>query len=400
MWTGPAISTFFKGESMVEVMNAMDYDAAATGNHEFDFGLAELTARTQQMDFPMLGANVRNKSNGQVPTEYGILPYAILEVYGLRIGVIGLTTTSTPETTLPANVASLDFIDYETALREVVPMVRDQDVDLLFVPGHVCMYEIEPLAEAVSDLNIDLLGGGHCNELVAQEESGTVLLEGGSYMRDYAWAKFTYDVTTESVIDRSWGTKSNDGSSIDAEVQAVIDGWSTEEAEVLGTVIGYTVDEIAKGSAAMNRLVTESVLEQFPDDDLYIMNKGGVRDPIPTGDITLASVVGALPFENTIVRVQLTGSEINTATAQGGGPIIGGGYRDGSEVVLNATGQPVVSNQTYSVLLNSFIYQGGDGYTAFMEFDPDGVDTGTHYRDPVITWIDAQNSTPSNPLEP
>ena len=71
MWTGPAISTWFEGESMAEVLNAMDYSAAAVGNHEFDFGLEALRARAFESEFPFLSANVRNEE-GQTPQEWGL----------------------------------------------------------------------------------------------------------------------------------------------------------------------------------------------------------------------------------------------------------------------------------------------------------------------------------------
>ena len=67
MWTGPAISTWFQGQSMAEVMNAMGYDAAAVGNHEFDFGLEMLKARAAESEFPFLSANIRTKADGTTP---------------------------------------------------------------------------------------------------------------------------------------------------------------------------------------------------------------------------------------------------------------------------------------------------------------------------------------------
>jgi 2',3'-cyclic-nucleotide 2'-phosphodiesterase (5'-nucleotidase family) len=398
MWTGPAISTFFEGESMTEVMSAMRYDAAAVGNHEFDFGLDALALRAAEATFPILSANTRWRDDGQVPTDLGIGRSAVLDVYGLKIGVIGLTTQDTPTTTLPANVEPFDFIDYEQALREVVPELRAQDVDLIFVPGHVCMYELEPLADRIADLEIDLLGGGHCNELVAQERNGVVLLEGGSYLRSYAWAKFTYDTTTRQVIDKSFGERDNAGATADADVKAIIDKWAAMASVELDRVIGYLAQDVARRSDDMYRLITDPVVAQFPDVDLYMTNKGSVRADLLAGDITVGDVVSILPFDNTLVRVELTGTQINEVAAQGGGPAIGGGQLQGSQVVLDATGAAVQAGTTYSVMVSSFMYQGGDGYDKVMMFDTTPIDTGIHFRDPVIAWIEAQGSSQANPL--
>ena len=117
-WTGPAISTWSQGRSMVEVMNAMQYDASAVGNHEFDFGLDVIKARAEEADFPYLSANTRWRSNGLTPTELGILPYTVTTVNDIRVGIVGLTTLDTPTATNPDNVRELNFLSYERALRE------------------------------------------------------------------------------------------------------------------------------------------------------------------------------------------------------------------------------------------------------------------------------------------
>ena len=87
MWTGPAISSWFDGESMAEVMNAMGYDAAAIGNHEFDKGISVLRERAAQSEFPFLSANIRDRESGEM-ADFAI-PYVILEVADLQVGLIG-----------------------------------------------------------------------------------------------------------------------------------------------------------------------------------------------------------------------------------------------------------------------------------------------------------------------
>ena len=168
MWTGPAISTWFEGQSMVEVMNAMGYAAAAVGNHEFDFGLPALRNRAAAATFPFLSANIRTRSDNTTPTDQGIERFVVREVNGIQIGIIGLTTTLTPETTKPDNVAGFVFLDYETALREVVPEAIAAGAELIVVPGHVCQGELTRLARQIADLGVHFLGGGHCNELFAE----------------------------------------------------------------------------------------------------------------------------------------------------------------------------------------------------------------------------------------
>jgi 2',3'-cyclic-nucleotide 2'-phosphodiesterase (5'-nucleotidase family) len=117
MWTGPAISTWFQGESMVEVMNAMGYDAAAIGNHEFDFQVAVLYDRLEQAEFPFLSANIREKATGNIPDF--AQPYVVEEVNGIQVGLIGLSSTTTPTSAFPDYVEDYNFIEYDEALTEV-----------------------------------------------------------------------------------------------------------------------------------------------------------------------------------------------------------------------------------------------------------------------------------------
>lgn len=135
LYTGPALSTWFKGESAIDIMNAMGYQAAAIGNHDFDYGLDNLQALAAQADFPFISANIRQKATGAIPQF--ARPYIIKEVNGIKIGLVGLTTRETPIDTKPAYVADLDFFHYDTALKEVVPQARQAGADLILVVGQI-----------------------------------------------------------------------------------------------------------------------------------------------------------------------------------------------------------------------------------------------------------------------
>ena len=166
-WTGPSVSTWFHGQSMVEVMNAMGYDASAVGNHEFDFGLDVLKMRLAQASFPYLSANIRYRTDGRLPLDLGILPYTIINLGDINIGVIGLTTTSTPNVTNPANVAEFEFTGYRPALEKFVPIMRNEGAQLIILISHLCSDELARLAWQVRSLDISVMTGGHCHERYA-----------------------------------------------------------------------------------------------------------------------------------------------------------------------------------------------------------------------------------------
>ena len=104
---GTLISNQFQGRSVVDAFNALGVAAAAVGNHEFDFGLPVLLERMQQARYPILSANVFKKGTRERPD--WAKPSVLLDVRGLKVGVIGLTTVDTPTVTNPLIVQDLEF---------------------------------------------------------------------------------------------------------------------------------------------------------------------------------------------------------------------------------------------------------------------------------------------------
>ena len=400
MWTGPAISSWFDGASMAEVMNAMGYTAAAVGNHEFDFGLATLRERADQSRFPLLSANIRSKSSGEPPAQWGIAPYTLVDVDGVTVGIIGLTTTLTPVTTNPTYVAEFDFIDYETALREIVPEVREAGADLLLVPAHICQQEQRALAQAVDDLGIHLIGGGHCNERVAEEVAGTVLLQAGTGLEAYGRVTFTVDATTGTVVGRDIAIRTNDGASPAPEIAAIVDTWRAATEAELSLDVGYSAGGLRQRGQAMQDWVAGSWLAQIPTADIAITNLGGFRADLPPGPVTLGTIITVLPFDNVIVDLELTGAElIQVLGFAAGDAAIAGARQAGSRWLLTATGAEIDPAATYSVLVNNFMYAGGDDYTMLAQFDPNAYDTAIDWRQPVIDWTIDQSTSADYPLE-
>ena len=398
-WTGPAISTWFQGESMVEVMNAMGYAASAMGNHEFDFGLETLAARTAQAEFSYLGANIRYKENGEIPTNLGIQPYTVVEVNGLKVGIIGLANTSTPSLTNPAHVGALDFTDYAEALHTYVPQARAEGADLIIVPSHICKWELNELANEVADLEIAFFGGGHCHETFTQEAGGAAVLESGAYLLGYTYATLSVNPATDSFTLLDYGIEKNIGGTPHPQVAEIIAHWQALTNDELDVPIGYLEDDIAKRSDEMAALITESWLWAYPAADVAITNWGGMRDRIPAGEITYADIISVMPFENVLIDVTLTGAELEQVLRSGRAiPAIGGLHKDGSQWILNASGEPLDPNATYRLLVNDFMYAGGDDYE-ISKYDPEAYNTAINWRQPVIDWILAQESSTSTPLD-
>ncbi len=393
MWTGPAISTWFDGESMVDVMNVMGYDAAAIGNHEFDFGLDGLRERVAQSEFPYLSANIRDKETGDIADV--AIPYVIQEVSGVQVGLIGLTTNRTPATTHPDNVASLSFIPYKEALAEIVPQARADGAELLIVIGHICSDDRHWLAPWAAELGIAVIGGGHCHQKLTEIVDGLALIEGGSYLQGYVRVDITFDSESRTVVDIEARYHDNSGGTPDPEIAAVVAGWRAQADESLTQVIGYLDEPIINRSNTMINLVTNAWLAAYPAADVALTNKGGFRQAIPAGEIALETIIGVLPFNNVLIDVELTGTELirNIECCQ---PVAGGMTTVGQYTLTDGT--PIDPDSTYHVLVNDFMYAGGDSFK-FQEQDPGAYNTSIDWRQPVIDWIISLDTSPENPLD-
>lgn len=392
-WTGPAISTWLEGESMIEVMNLMGYDAAAIGNHEFDFGRDVLRQRVAQSEFPFLSANIRDKETGAVADV--ALPYVIRKVNGVKVGLIGLTTTVTPQITMPDLVAGLDFIPYEEALEQVVPQIEAEGAQLLVVVGHICANEMRALAPAAARLGVAVIGGGHCHELVSSMVEGVAIIEGGDNMRSYARVDLTFDTVTGTVVSIKPSTHPNTGGRPEPEIAAEVAKWREVVDEALGRVIGYVADEIGQRSDATFNMVTDAWLLAYPSADVALINRGSFRQSIPAGEITLATIVGVLPFDNVLIDVELDGAQliesIECCRPAIGGMTTVGGYRLSDGTVIDPAA-------IYHALVNDFMYAGGDSYR-FKEYDPAAYNTSMDWRQPVIDWIVSLHTSAEDPLD-
>ena len=120
----------------------------------------------------------------------------------------------------------------------------------------------------------------------------------------------------------------------------------------------------------------------------------------------MGDIVGVLPFDNVIVDCAITGAQLVENLETRHAAVAGFTYtyheEDGQTVVdtvtLLADGSPLDMNATYHVLVNDFMYDGGDGFL-FGEQDPDAYDTSIQWRQPVIDWTKEQNTSAANPID-
>ncbi|MDF1546910.1 MAG: bifunctional UDP-sugar hydrolase/5'-nucleotidase [Bacteroidales bacterium] len=389
LWTGPAISTWFEGESMTEVMNQMGYDAAAIGNHEFDFTVDVLNIRLQQMNFPFLAANIYEKGTETVPSF--AKPYIIKEVAGVKVGIIGLASQSTPHTSFPANVAAYEFTDYADAIEKYAPQVQNEGADFIIIVGHICIDEMQSLIPVAKKYNIPFIGGGHCHQSVLLESEGVVLAQTNGELREYIKIKLSYDEIKNNTSIVSKEKIANTGTEVDNDVENTVTFWQTKVNEALAENIGYCSSPIEQSAVAMGNLVCDSWFYTFPDADISITNSGGIRQDIEAGSITLETIVGLLPFNNSIIKLKLSGTELLDCID---GFLLGGMTTIGGNFLTD--GSPIEADKEYTVLTTDYLYSISENN--FSKYDTAPENTSVNYRQPLIDWIRSLNTDNLNPL--
>ncbi len=205
-FAAPAISQLLMGESTIDIYNLIGYDVAAFGNHEFDKGQEELSARVAQSDFPWLGANVvLEGTDWDLPS--WAQPYELVEVGGVTLGVLGLAGEETPEVTLLGTTEGLVFKD----LTETILHYRDEVLalaDAMVVLVHMGTSDSGPykglttVAQELIDAGnpVDLMIGGHQHQaLFAPVYVGDTAIVSAGYYGRYVGQ---VDVSVDPAIKR------------------------------------------------------------------------------------------------------------------------------------------------------------------------------------------------------
>ncbi len=390
-FTGQPLSTYSAGESMIEVMNEMNYSASTIGNHEFDFGIDVLEKRLDQANFPYLACNIIEKSTGEIPDF--ISPYLIKEIAGVKVGLIGLTTVKTPQEVRQENVAHLDFIDYVEALDKWIPYVKNKGADIIMLLCHVPSAELTDVRKKAEEMGVVFIGAAHSHKIYNETINNVGMVEANCFLNQYAVSKIKYNRETGQASLISLELKQNQTDKSDDKIDEILAKWKKKMDSELGEVIGYTDKEIYRYSGAMQNLLCDSWLYYFPEADISVSNIGGLRASIPEGDITHASIMGVLPFENLIYELELKGSWV-VDCLKPEDAIYGAVYEDGGLHFIS--GREFHPDSTYKVLTSNYMYT-SDNYK-FNKYDTEPYNTGINWRVPLVQWIIDKNTGKSNPL--
>lgn len=177
---GRPIANQLQGRSVVETMNAAGYDVMVPGNHDFNFGYPHLLELENLMEFDLVAANVYKEN------ERLFRPWVIRRVGDYRVGIFGLATPDTYQTTHPRNIEGLVFDDMVDAARTAVAELREEEVDLVVALGHVGFGRNYPSTDIVKEVSgIDLFVDGHSHDLLLHGEvhHDTLFVQANEYSK-------------------------------------------------------------------------------------------------------------------------------------------------------------------------------------------------------------------------
>lgn len=407
---GTLISNLTDGVSTIAAFDAIGYDVAAIGNHEFDWGVDVLRSRIAEARFAMLGANIYVKGTDRHP-EWA-RPWTIVERDGVRIGFVGMTTRSTPWTTRPSNVADYEFRPISEALDRYVPEVLAEGVDFVVAVMHegafcqeVGTCEGEALAElARATARFDYAVTGHTHSRVETTVRGVPVVQSFSNSTAFGLGRLDRDadgrVRARLIEVR---TAYADEVDPDSAVAALVDSYLEKVGDRLTRVVTELAREAPKprrGDFPLGRLIADAQ-RSATGARIALMNNGGIRRPLPAGPITYADLFELQPFGNRLVTLTVTGDVILRALEhaldeRGTDAQVSGlrvfydpDARDGSQI-LGAElddGTPLDPAATYTVAVNDFMAQGGSGYGMLVEAS-EVVETGIVDFDALVEYLE------------
>ncbi|MDI3547110.1 MAG: 5-nucleotidase / UDP-sugar diphosphatase [Halanaerobiales bacterium] len=387
---GQTIANLVEGESIVKIMNAIGYDAMATGNHDFNFGKERLLELNEMTDFPILAANIKYEDDSPF-----LDAYVIKEVGGVKVAIFGLATPETTYKTHPKNVKSLVFESPVKAAKVMVDQLKDK-ADVIIALTHLGLSEGSEYTSAMVAKEvpgIDLIVDGHSHHALKEGKrvGDTLIVMAGEYDKNLGVVNLTVEDGKVIAKKARLITKEDTANTEkDTEILKVIDQIKAEIEKITSVVVGKTAvhldgerENVRTGETNLGNLITDAMLDTV-DADVAITNGGGIRASIGKGEVTKGEVITVLPFGNFVVVKELKGSVILDAiehgisaypAKEGQFPQVGGmsfifapSRPAGERVVkLEIGGEPVDYDKTYRVATNDFMAAGGDGYTMFKD---------------------------------
>lgn len=440
MLQGTLESNLNEGRAVIQTYNFMGLDAAAIGNHEFDFGpvgratkssadpQGAIRERIGEAAFPLLSANLVERATGQRVAWKNLFASALIDVAGVRVGLVGVLTGETPQIVMPAFFAGLEVAPLAPAITREARWLREHGARAVVVVAHsgaVCERwddpddvsschdaEIFDVMRAVEPGLVDLVMAGHTHAVVAHRVGGVAIVEARSRGQAFSRADLEIDarggVNTrifppEPLCPQNTSEPCHphdyEGGTVVSrdDVRLAIEPALAEAAirreALLGVDVRREVAPALKSESALGNLFADLMLEAVPDADVALTNGGGLRAALPAGPLRYRHLFEAIPFDNYLSVVELTGDELGRVLAAHlgsdrhgivsvSGLYVVGRCKRGADGVpglgvalYRKSGARVEGKERLSVVTSDYLATGGDGLFAPLELEASRIHT-------------------------
>ncbi len=381
---GTLLSNLTYGKTTIEAFDLMGIQAAAIGNHDFDWSADTLRARMRDSDYPWVAANIFDSLTGQRPD--WVTPWRMVRAGRYQVAVVGFITNETKRIVAPQNIAGLTFGAGYESIKDAVEEARAANPDVLVLLTHsggrcdslACDGEIFDMAQSLPPGTVDVIVSGHSHTLLDTERNGVPIVQA----RNNGSAVGVVDIIR--MVD---GTRK-----IDVDVRTVWVDQVTPDSALGALVAGavQTTDSLS------NRVITDIALplprtgNQYPlgnlmadafrnvlRTDVALVNNGGIRTDVAAGPLTYGQLFTVMPFQNQAVTVTITGKQLRQMAEAAISPRGPRAHVSGIRVTYDSTrpagqrvrdlrltnGKKPKDKERYTLAVNSFLAAGQDGYT-------------------------------------
>ncbi len=443
IYQGAPIGTRTHGLAIVDYLNLIGTTAVVVGNHDLDQGTWSLDSMSKHANFTWLAANLKEKGTDKV--YHAVKPWKIFELSGLKVGLIGLTTTATKYMSFPKNIAAVDIEDEIPALTRAMAEVKAAGAQSIWVIFHQgiefdedanyqkllsieknngftsqSVRDAQELAHRVPGIDVMFTGHIHIGKPKGwvHPKTHTLMVQnyghGGNIgvvdlfvdKKSGRLVKFKMPTDNSMLLllqEEQWGRDEG----IDKTIQAIVD--TVEQG--MDEVIGEAMAEFQRGDAnsAMVEFVADA-MQDYGNTDLALQNTGGVRENFAPGNITRRSIFHIEPFGNELVKFKVTGDFIkrlleNRASSDRLGTGIAGlvitfdGSRPKEDRITKiefTNGKIFNRDSIYTVTTSDYLLMGNSGMQMLTTIPQDQVDwTGVRISDAITKFV-----TKKTPLQP
>jgi len=363
MFSGALITDMFLGAPVIQVMNAIGYDAAAVGGKDFSHGIHVLGARAREANFPLLSANADSPIRE-------IEMAAIFNAQDVRIAIIGLTSEELTRTGQPQNVKYVDVADTVRSIENVLPRIQDR-ADCIILLTNVTRAEEQRLARAFPQIR--LIIGAHDGADLPVRIGPTTIVSAGQYGKYVGRLDLTFNDGNLNRIESRLVPL--DDVEPDPAVAKLLEPYEAKLNDALQQVLGHAAGDLSRSTAQeshIGNLVADAVRAKT-GTAIALINAGDLQAGIQKGPITSRMLFDVLPSENTLVTMRLSGAQIKrilgrTVMSLSGVRVKLDVTKPEGKRLISARledGTPLRDKDFYSVTTNDFLLMGGDGYTEF-----------------------------------